>query len=86
MVRCPRCDYEFDLKRSNRIRQMLDYLTLFNGIKLHELQNHFREKWGCSNTIISNLLKKLGKDRMIKVENFRVYITDEWLKKQKKLK
>lgn len=57
-----------------------------NGIKLNELQNHFREKWSCSNAIISNLLKKLGKDRIIKVENFRIYITDEWLKKQKKLR
>ena len=86
MVRCPRCGYEFDLKRSNKLRQIMDYMANNDGVKLHDLQNHFREKWGCSNTVITNLLKKLGREKIIKVTGFRVYMVDEWLLKQKKLK
>jgi len=86
LVRCPRCGYEFDLKRSNKLRQLIDYMAIHNGVKLQDLQNHFSRKWGCSNTVISNLLKKLGREKIIRVDGFRVYMTDEWLSKQKKLK
>ena len=64
----------------------MDYMANNDGVKLHDLQNHFREKWGCSNTVITNLLKKLGREKIIKVTGFRVYMVDEWLLKQKKLK
>ncbi len=85
MVKCPRCGYDFDLNRSNKLRQIIDYLTDQNSVELKDLHNHFRKKWSCSSTVITNILKKLGRDRIIKIEKSIIYLTDEWILKQKKL-
>ncbi|MEM2961328.1 MAG: hypothetical protein QXU67_06950 [Candidatus Bathyarchaeia archaeon] len=85
MIKCPRCGYEFDLKRSNKLEQIIDYLATHNEVKLPDLMLHFTKKWSCSNNAVTNALRKLGREKIIKVENERIYITDEWLLKQKKL-
>ena len=85
MVKCPRCGYEFDLKRFNKLDQIINYLVVNNGVKLQDLIIHFREKWSCSSNAVTNILRKLGRGKIIKVENDRLFIADEWLLKQKKL-
>ncbi len=85
MVECPRCGYDFDLNRSNKLRQTIDFLTDNPKVELRDLHNHFRKKWSCSSNVITNILKKLGRDRIIKIEKSRIYLTDEWILKQKKL-
>lgn len=85
MVKCPRCGYEFDLKRSNKLRQVIDFILVNNGIELKDLHNHFRKKWACNSNVITNILKKLGREKIIKIEGNRIYAADEWVLKQKKL-
>ena len=86
MVRCPRCGYEFDLKRPHKLNQVTDYLAIYNGVRLVDLISHFSKKWSCSSNAVTNILRKLGNEKIIKVDNERIYIADEWLLKQKKLK
>ena len=85
MVRCPRCGYEFDLKRANKVGQIIEYISANNGVELKTLHHYFRKKWSCSGNIITTILKKLGREKIISVHNSTIYMTDEWLLKQKKL-
>ncbi len=56
-----------------------------NGVELKDLYDHFKKEWACSSNVIINVLKKLGREKIIKIEGNRIYATDEWILKQKKL-
>jgi hypothetical protein len=64
---------------------VLEYIAENNKVELNDLYSHFKKKWACSNTIITNILKKLGRENVIKIENTQISITDEWVLTQKKL-
>ena len=85
MVICPRCGYEFDLKRSNKLRQIIEYIEIQDKVKLRDLHLHFRSRWKCSGNMITNILKKLGRDKIINIQDSIISITDEYIQKQKKL-
>lgn len=80
----PKMQLRVRSQRYNKLSQMIDYITANNGIQLQELHTYFMEKWYCSSNVITNALKKLGREQVIKTENNRLYVKDEWLLKQRK--